>query len=484
MATLKRHRQRWQAKVRIPVNMRDRYDGREFLYKHLSTPDKRIALAEATAWEADLRLQWLAQDTGATSRSTLRTLYSNLRDQAAAGLFQVEMADADPVETGIEFEIERLSDDVEDRPLPPETEVRLAALQDAKTIRQGKPAPRRPSLEPSMRETADIYLSAWRTQHGLKETNTEQQKVATFDLFSGYFGSKPLRDVTKASAAHFVDALRQMHPDWARKPQSKTMTWDELQRAYGGQRRGLSDATVNRHMGTLQTLWDWAVDRDHASGPNPFKGFRRKLKEGVNRHKYAAWEPDELRALFNPPPKRKDMEEVMRFGLYSGMRLDEIVSLTLGQCHFDGPIPFVRIIDAKTPAGNRDVPVHPELGWLLERVTAAKAAGNDSGGRVWPSFNSEGPSKKPGADAGREFSRFKAAKGFTDRRKVFHSFRKNFVGQLELLRVPETEVAQIVGHEKRGITFGTYGTKMSLQRKYEIISQVLFNVNHESNCDS
>ncbi|MCW2369927.1 DUF6538 domain-containing protein [Sphingobium sp. B11D3D] len=467
MASLKLHRQCWQAKVRIPKELRSRYEGREFIYRHLSTSDRRKAKLEADAWEAGLRLEWAAARGEAVSTSALRSLYQQLRQRAEAGEFVVESGDADPIELGIEHELERLSEQYEARDIPAEAEYRLAALQDAQRARAGRSIPRRAILEPTMREVANDYLTLWKTQHGLKETNTEQQKIATFDLFAGFLGDKPLRAVRKADAARFVDALRQMDPNWARSPAAKGMSWAQLQQKFGGRPKGLSDATVNRHMATLQALWDWALDREHCEGRNPFSGFQRKLREGRNTQGYVAWEPEELTALFTPPPKREDLTELMLVAMFSGMRLDEIASLTGADVHHSGPVPFVRVTDAKTIAGNRDVPLHPALSWLIDR------AKENPKGRIWPAFNAEGPGKKPGADAGKEFSRFKASRGFTRRAKVFHSFRKNFVGQLERARVPEHEVAQIVGHEKKGITFKVYGDRvMSLERKAEIVKLI------------
>jgi len=87
-------------------------------------------------------------------------------------------------------------------------------------------------------------------------------------------------------------------------------------------------------------------------------------------------------------------------------------------------------------------------------------------------LDEEGPGKKAGADTGKEFSRFKPALGFTDRRRVFHSFRKNVVGQLEEKRVPQNEVAQLVGHGK-GFTFDTYSPGgVLLGRLAEIVALI------------
>lgn len=466
MASLKLHRQCWQAKVRIPTALRANYGGREFLYRHLSTSDRRAAKAEADAWEATLRLEWAAKSGHSPAPSVLRELYQDLRRRAEDGEFLMFSGDEDARALGIDQQIEVIADKYGDADLPPEDATRLAALQDASATLAGRKVPARAELQAKFRELADDYLKLWRTQHGLKETNTEQQKVATFDLFAGYFGARPIREVRKADAAGFVDALRQMDPRWARSPSAKELTWPQLQQAFGGRPKGLADATVNRHMATLAALWDWCAERDYCDGRNPFTGFARKLKEGRNAQGYMAWTPDELKALFSPPPKRDDLTEVMITALYTGMRLDEIASLTVGQFRKEGSIDVIRVIDAKTPAGNRDVPVHPALSWLVKKAVGKPEA------RIWPSFNPEGPGKKPGADAGRDFSRFKASKGFTGRTKAFHSFRKNFVGQLEQRQVPENEVAQLVGHEKKGITFGTYGTPAELQRKADIVAMI------------
>ncbi|MBB6123249.1 tyrosine-type recombinase/integrase [Sphingobium subterraneum] len=372
------------------------------------------------------------------------------------------------MEAGIEWEIGKIAEEYEGQDdLPDVEEYRLAALHDARSTVQGLPVPIRKSMQAPFRELADDYMVTWRTKHGLKATNTEQQMLATFDLFAGFFGKKPIRDVRDPDAAHFVDALRQLHPNWARKPKAREMPWRELMKAYGGQPKGLADATVNRHMATLKTFWKWAKRRGHCDGENPFEGHHRTLKEGINAQGYVAWTEDELTKLFSPPPKRADLTELMLVALYSGMRLDEIASLTVADIQRK-PVPFIRVTDAKTRAGNRDVPIHPALWWLVDKATG------EGGNRLWPSFRDEGPGGKPGGDAGKEFSRHKAGKGYRDRVKAFHSFRKNFVGQLERRRVPEQEVAQIVGHEKAGFTFGTYGGEAELRRKAKVVSLIAY----------
>jgi len=472
LASIRARHNRFEAKVRIPISLRAAHDGREFLYRTLTSTSRKVAQVEADAWEAGLRVEWasregLAQD----ARASLRRVYEDTLQSAAAGRFQVHTPGEDPVDAGIDYEIEKLADaaDPEDHEPSGEVAAKLAALNDARIALLGRKPPVRPEFEPSFSQLANDFMKLWKTQSGLKDSNTEQQKRATFSLFAGYWEDRPIRGIGRPDAARFMDALRHLDGTWARSPAARAMTWDDLQRTYGGRDKGLSDATRNRHAATLQALWEWASERGYAEGRNPFTGHRTRLRAGVNVKGYRPWEPDELARLFAPGPKRSDLREVMLVALFSGMRLDEIAGLTWGNLREVEGVRVIDIRDAKTPAGERLVPIHPAIQRIF--TTAGEKALT---ARIWPGFNPEGPGKKAGADAGREFTRFKQALGFTDRAKAFHSFRKNAVAQWEAASVPETEVAQIVGHEKKGITFGVYGRGVSIKRKAEIVAMLVY----------
>lgn len=472
MASLKQRHNKIEARVRIPKPLRDAYGGKELLYRTLAATDRRTAKAEADVWEAGLRAEWSLRLGGTVHAvAALRETYTRLRERAVVGEFgEVFGPDAeDPVTVGIDLELDRMADAIGERELTPAEEAKVWALQDAAKTRSGLKVEPRRELEQSFSELAAEHLRLWKIAPGRKATNTEQQKAATFDLFARYWGDKPLRGVGRADASAFVDAIRQLDPNWARTgskaKRAQLLSWAALMREYGNREQGLSDATVNRHVATLCALWDWAEEREHCEGRNPFRGHRRKLMESRNKQGYVAWDACELASLFNPAPKRADLTEIMIAALFTGMRLNEIASLTFGQIRQEDGVPFIDVVDAKTPAGIRKVPLHPRLGWLQARAQDAQP-----GARVWPRFLSEGPGGKPGGDAGKLFTAHKQRLGFTDRQKAFHSFRKNVVGQLERARVPQNEVAQLVGHEKQGMTFGTYGRHMTLEDLAKIVA--------------
>ena len=469
MAGLRQRHNKWEARVRVPRSVREKQGGSEFQYKTLTSGDRRAARAEADHWEAGLRAEWaVIQGHDNPALSAIREVYERTRQEAAAGAFVAYgHPDDDPAEFGLELQLDKLEEEFGDAELPPLQAARLAGLQDGTADFQRKPVAPRRELELTFSELADRYLKWWKAQPSLKgTTNTEQQKRATFALFGGFWRDRPIREVRHADAARFMDAVRLLDPSWARSPEARKLPWAELQRRFGDRESGLSDATMNRHSATLQALWQWASGRDLCEGRNPFTGFRRRLTPGLNVHGYLAWEKDELARLFEPLPRRTDVTELMIVGMFTGMRLDEIASLTGDRLKQDEGVWFIEVTDAKTPAGNRQVPLHPRLAWLKNR---AEKAGT---GRIWPAFNPEGPGKKPGADASREFSRFKVGRGFNSRRKTFHSFRKNVTRIMERAGVPENEWAQVFGHE-RGFTYRTYNPDgITLQRRAEIIALI------------
>lgn len=473
MATVKQRHHKFEAKVRVPKPLRVHYGNREHLYRTLSAANSRAAHIEAVEWETGLKLDWAAkQGHDCAALDELRSgrrIYERLRAQAAAGEFTVLAGDEDPVLAGIDHELDKLAERYGPADLSPIEAAKVAALQDAARDVQGIPALPRPELEATFSELAADYMDWWSGQHGLKPSNTGNQKRATYRLFASYWNDRPLREVKRGDAARFMDGLRALDPAWGRNATNRALSWSELQRRFtGGGGAGLSPASLNRHAAALAALWKWGEERDYCAGRNPFTGFQTRLTQGRNVRGYEAWEDDELAHLFAEPPARADIRELILVGMFSGMRIDEIASLTGDQLQERECVRFIAVRDAKTPAGNREVPLHHTIAWLWDR---AREAGK---GRIWPGFNCEGPGKKPGADAGREFSRFKQGRGFTSRTKAFHSFRKNVTRIMERARVHENEWAQVLGHEK-GFTYGRYNADgITLAQKAAIIERIAY----------
>lgn len=481
MAKLTPRYNKWQATVRIPKARVGDHNGATHLYRTLEATDRENAKVEASVWEAGLRAAWAEAGGKPVSKEVLRGIYAQTRSEAETGSHSLTIAPqrdiygtalTDGWDEGISLAIERIAEAVGDAPHAEPTPIqqaKLDALNDAMTTRRGGSAKIRPDMELSFSELTQAYMAWWRSQKGLKVSNTEQQKHATFHMFKGFWQDRPIRAIKRGDANKFVDALRRTDPLWARSKSGRELEWGALQSEFGNHPIGLSDSTVNRHVSTLQALWEWGADRDHAEGRNPFSGLHKRLKLGVNVETYLPWSMDELHHLLQPAPKRKDLHEIITVALFTGMRVNEIASLEWGDIHHDEGIALFHVRDAKTIAGNRYVPVHSALRWIIDR-----SASFPPSERIWPTFNLEGPAKKAGADAGREFSRFKNSRGFNDRQKTFHSFRKNVTRQMERAGVPENEWAEVVGHAK-GFTYAVYNPDgISVQRKADIIGLISY----------
>ena len=185
---------------------------------------------------------------------------------------------------------------------------------------------------------------------------------------------------------------------------------------------------------------------------------RTKRTSKGDKGGWIPFKPSEVVSLWSDANAMDDEQlgDLIKIAAYTGARIEEICSLKVA----DFTEKALRITDAKTEAGNRLVPVHSALLPLIKKL--AKASTDDyllSG----LTFNKYGDRSNA---IGKRFGRLKDAKGFGPK-QVFHSIRKTLVTQLENAGVSENVAADIVGHEKPRITFGTYsgGTVLEVQRK-------------------
>ena len=218
-------------------------------------------------------------------------------------------------------------------------------------------------------------------------------------------------------------------------------------------------------------MGEQAQKRQEVKGDNPFKGQRSRVT-GKNSKPYRALTDDELTKLFSLTPKRRDLWEIPLVGLYTGMRLNEICSLQWGNVRREDGIWYFDITAAKSEAGVRVVPVHSRLSWLPERRS------EDPRELVWPEMEPGGPDAKHSWQFSKRFTAHRRRAGIEsdDRwRTAFHSLRKNVTRCIERARVPQTEWAEIVGHEKAGITYRVYNPDgLTMAQRSEIVELIRY----------
>lgn len=214
---------------------------------------------------------------------------------------------------------------------------------------------------------------------------------------------------------------------------------------------GLKPRTLGRQLSELRSYWGYLVSREVVPEDSfPFERLRlpKRTRKEVAKEERRAFTPLQVVKLLKAAERQGDasLADLIRLGMWTGARIEELCSLKhehVARDHFD-------IVDAKTPAGVREVPIHRSLKPTLQRL---KRSGK--GGFVLPDLK---PNKYGDRSAaiGKRFGRLKTGEGFGEQ-YVFHSLRHTVTTQFKSEGVSEAIAADLVGHEHKNFTFGTYG---------------------------
>jgi len=340
---------------------------------------------------------------------------------------------------------------------------------------------------------ANFIREAQRDPTARTTAQTQKQHEAAYRLFADFVNDASLHTIDRARASEFLTTISRLHPHWARSANSKQLSLAELLVRYGQGSKQLSNRTLNRMIGSLSSVFKHARRRGHFDGSNPFsEQTRPKARKGASE--WLPFSNGELQTLFDSGifrcdaeqrlrPKVHTVETAMRWvpliGLFSGMRLGEICGLRTGDIHREGDIYFFNVAEngedsrrLKTGAATRRVPIHSELikCGLLHYSAALPT------GQLFPGLVPGGPDRKLSWTMTQAFTRLRRKLGINRPRVSFHSLRKNMGTALDRARVPQADVALILGHD-RGFTLSVYAPLgLELPALKGIIEQARFGV--------
>lgn len=230
----------------------------------------------------------------------------------------------------------------------------------------------------------------------------------------------------------------------------------------------LTPKTVQRILSALRGYWRYLQTmRVAAEDDEPFSKLEvaRQAKRTEPRSSWRPFKPGEVVKLLNAAVKLGDDElaDLIRLGMWSGARIEELCALKIEKVKRD----HFAVEDAKTAAGWREVPIHPKVAPVFKRLIGKRKTGY-----VMENLTANKYGDRSNA-IGKRFGRLKSAKGFGSQ-FVYHSIRKTVVTILENAGVPENVVADLVGHEKKTITFGLYSGGVSLAVKREALAKLAY----------
>ena len=214
---------------------------------------------------------------------------------------------------------------------------------------------------------------------------------------------------------------------------------------------GVTVQTQRRILSGIKNFWTFLQDKFELDDADPFINAIPRTKKKAAGKARKDWRPEDLVSVYRAA-KDADLRLLIRIAAYTGARREELCSPTTV---FDQDT--IRIVDAKTSAGVRTVPVHDAIkplinDWVVAKKNLKPAKFGDVSDAI-----------------GKRFGRLKTELGY-DRSLVFHSIRATVATLLENAGVPEGVSADIVGHEKPNMTYGLYSGGASLDVKREAIN--------------
>jgi len=186
-----------------------------------------------------------------------------------------------------------------------------------------------------------------------------------------------------------------------------------------------------------------------------------------NKQGRVALSPEDIAKIHAAAVQIKDqpLADLIALGAYTGARINEQASLTTT----DITSTNANVIrKSKTESGVREVPIHPAIAALVERLV------KDSKGYFPLPVIAENKYGKRSAPLSNRFRRLKDSMGYAKGSEVFHSIRKTLITLLENAGVPEGIAADIVGHKKQTVTYGLYSMGNSLEMKREILAKAVY----------
>ena len=231
-------------------------------------------------------------------------------------------------------------------------------------------------------------------------------------------------------------------------------------------------STCARLHSSLSAFWKWAATRRVAPSniwTGLAAGFKRKAqrkanKEGNGKRPYTA---KELTALLRADPNagRKwsygpALFDLLRLGLLTGARANELCSLRLRDVTRNGTGIRVDPAVAKTDNAVREIPLHPVAQAIISTRLSALPASAGPDAPLFPELTPGGPDKKRSWKFSSKFAAWRQSVLGKSSEVDFHSLRRCFASHWEMAQAAGasacTELARkdLMGHARRDVTAG------------------------------
>jgi len=220
--------------------------------------------------------------------------------------------------------------------------------------------------------------------------------------------------------------------------------------------------TLRNIVADIRSLFSWAEGRGYLDR-NPFYGIKLpKAEKGSQKRR--AWTYEEILMFLKSSEIGKNEFTATVVSMYSGMRLDEICNIKKTNISEN----CFKVLEGKTEASQRDIPIHPELKPIIERFLDASVddfliKGIKSGG--YDNKRSWNFQKK----LTRLRKKLEMPKGV-----VFHTLRNTFATRMENLAIATNHINQLMGHKHNNMSLDKYSAGLTIERLAESINKLTY----------
>jgi len=220
--------------------------------------------------------------------------------------------------------------------------------------------------------------------------------------------------------------------------------------------------TLRNIVGDISSLFSWAEGRGYLDR-NPF--YKLKLpKADKGSQKRRQWTNEEILMFLSSSKIGINEFTATVVAMYSGMRLDEICNIQ--KAHISDKC--FRVLEGKTEAAKRAIPVHHLIEPLIERLLDSSK--NDY---LIKGIKSGGYDNKRSWNFQKKLGRLRKKIGIPEG-VVFHTLRNTFATRMENLGIPRNHISQLMGHEDSNMALDLYSSGLAIEPLVESINKLSY----------
>jgi site-specific recombinase XerD len=290
----------------------------------------------------------------------------------------------------------------------------------------------------------------------------EQPKgLRLLELFSKFMAMKKLQ---ARSVQQYTTNITEF-AEFLKNPYLYRITGDDITRYQEHLKSSGNELrTIDNKVSVIRTVLNFAIKHKYLFGENPAKDRNLLTTRERAKSTYASFYLEEVLSVFDRQRllahKKKDPDFYfcLMLELVTGFRVGELTILKKGQLlkHERG-FHFVRILDAKTKAGVREVPIPDEIMNELQPFIDSRRLPDD---KIFKYREREG--KGAGNAVGKKFARYIEGIGINRGKLVCHSLRKFFTNYMKEQEISLEMRCQIIGHEVEGTNAEIYSEDFPL----------------------